>query len=506
MKKDKLKYYLLIFSITIYLFSFKIDSDGDLFTIPSNFPKTQYNFSTNPLTKEGIELGKALFYDALLSQDNSLSCGSCHQQSAGFVQFDHALSHGVNDHFTKRNSMPLANMVWSTSFGWDGGVHELNLFAVSPITNPVEMAETMPNVLNKIRKTSTYPAMFKAAFGSEEITTERFLKALSQFMLTMVSANSRYDKYIRMEGVEFTEAEKQGMEIFKQKCSSCHSGELFTDFSFRNNGLKASHNPDLGRFDVTQDEADKYKFKVPSLRNLGFTAPYMHDGRLQTLEQVLEHYNSKVEDAPTLDPKLKNNGNLGIQLSKDEKDKLLVFLKTLDDEDFIANPKFSESTISLTKKEMNLEMADLKVTDEANIKVLNQSLESYFRMKEAIFAKNKNKAVKEAVMLPKILSKINLLKFTESQKKQYHQSFESIAFNSEHIIEGKKQYSHQVDHFNELSKSVYKLMSSFKPFKGELYYYSCSKSGQNWISQSKNEFNLVNKETCDSLRFKSVTN
>jgi cytochrome c peroxidase len=506
LRKERFKYSILIFSITIYLFSFTKDSDGDLFSVPSNFPKTQYNFSTNPLTKEGVELGKALFYDAILSQDNSLSCGSCHQQSAGFVQFDHALSHGVNDHFTKRNSMPLANMAWSTSFGWDGGVHELNLFAVSPITNPLEMAETMPNVLNKIRKTATYGPMFKSAFGSEEVTTERFLKALSQFMLTMVSANSRYDKYMRMEGVEFTDTEKEGLEIFKQKCASCHSGELFTDFSFRNNGLKTSHNPDLGRFDVTQDESDKYKFKVPSLRNLSFTPPYMHDGRLQTLEQVLELYNSKVENSEMLDPILKQNGNLGIKLSQEEKVKILAFLKTLDDPDFITNPKFSENTLSFTKKETNLEIMDLKITDEDTKTILNQSLESYFKIKKAIFEKNIKTAAKQAEILPKVLSKVNISRLSEAQKKQFHASFESIAFNSEHIIEGKKQYSHQVDHFNELSKSVYKMMSIFKPFKGELYYYSCSKSGQNWMSFNKNEFSLVSKENCDSLRFKSVSN
>jgi cytochrome c peroxidase len=287
MNKAKNTYLMLLISLAIYLLAFTADSDGELFTAPSNFPKTTYNFSTNPLTEEGVALGKTLFYDAMLSQDNSLSCGSCHQQSAGFVQFDHALSHGVNDHFTKRNSMPLSNLAWNSSFGWDGGVHELNLFAVSPITNPLEMAETMPNVLQKIINSSTYPKMFKAAFGSEIVTTERFLKALAQFMVTMVSANSKYDKYMRMEGIELTETELEGKEIFKQKCANCHSGELFSDFSFRNNGLKQSHNPDLGRFDITQEETDKFKFKVPSLRNLSYTAPYMHDGRLQTVEQVL---------------------------------------------------------------------------------------------------------------------------------------------------------------------------------------------------------------------------
>ena len=495
---------MLLVSVAIYLLAFTVDSDGELFNTPSNFPKTTYNFSTNPLTEEGIVLGKTLFYDAMLSQDNSLSCGSCHQQNAGFVQFDHALSHGVNDHFTKRNSMPLANMAWNTSFGWDGGVHELNLFAVSPITNPVEMAETMPNVLQKIRNSSTYPKMFKAAFGTEVVTTERFLKALAQFMVTMVSANSKYDKYMRMEGVELTETELQGKEIFKQKCASCHSGELFSDYSFRNNGLKQSHNPDLGRFDVTQDETDKFKFKVPSLRNLSFTAPYMHDGRLQTLEQVLEHYNLKVENSATLDPILKQNGKLGIPLSADEKSKILAFLKTLDDEDFINNPKFSENTLASSKSPVMIK--DLKIKDENTKMLLNKSFASYVKLKEAIFAKNSNKAVKEADVLAKILEKINLTKLNEEQKAEFKSHFESIMFNSDHIIEGKNQYSHQLDHFNELSKAMYKLMATFKPFKGELYYYACSKSGQNWVSFSNQEFGLVSKASCDSLQLKSIVN
>jgi cytochrome c peroxidase len=504
MNKAKNTYLMLLISLAIYLLAFTADSDGELFTAPSNFPKTTYNFSTNPLTEEGVALGKTLFYDAMLSQDNSLSCGSCHQQSAGFVQFDHALSHGVNDHFTKRNSMPLSNLAWNSSFGWDGGVHELNLFAVSPITNPLEMAETMPNVLQKIRNSSTYPKMFKAAFGSEIVTTERFLKALTQFMVTMVSANSKYDKYMRMEGIELTETELQGKEIFKQKCASCHSGELFSDYSFRNNGLKQSHNPDLGRFDITQEETDKFKFKVPSLRNLSYTAPYMHDGRLQTLEQVLEHYNSKVENSPTLDPILKQSGQLGIPLSANEKTKIPAFLKTLDDEDFIKNPKFSENTLASVKSPMAIK--DLKITDE-NTKILfNQSFAFYVKLKEAIFAKNSKKAAKEANSLSKNLKKINLTKFSEDQRTEFKGHFESIVFNADHIIEGKNQYNHQLDHFNELSKTMYKLMVAFKPFKGELYYYACSKSGQNWVSFSNQEFGLVSKASCDSLKFKSVMN
>lgn len=199
-------FFLLITGLTL-LFSVDWNAQTDpLFSVPSNFPKPNYNFEKNVLTKEGIELGRMLFYDASLSKDNTVSCGSCHQQASGFTQHGHALSHGVGGQFTKRNAMQLSNMAWSNSFGWDGGVHDLDLFAVSPITNPLEMDETLANVYDKLRKSPNYPILFEKAFGTPEINTERFLKSLSQFMLTMVSANSKYDHYIRNEGVDFTQA------------------------------------------------------------------------------------------------------------------------------------------------------------------------------------------------------------------------------------------------------------------------------------------------------------
>src|SRR6218665_343295 len=187
----KLKILLLAGAMLISLLSFRHVQNNSLFEVPGNFPKPHYRFDNNALTTEGIELGKTLFYDAIISSDNTVSCGSCHQQSAGFTQHGHSLSHGVDDKLTKRNSMPLFNLAWANSFGWDGGVHDLDFFAVSPITNPAEMNESLANVLDKIRQSPQYPPLFKQAFGSEEVNTERFLKALSQFMLTMISANSK---------------------------------------------------------------------------------------------------------------------------------------------------------------------------------------------------------------------------------------------------------------------------------------------------------------------------
>ena len=226
---------------------------------------------------------------------------------------------------------------------WDGGIVDLDLQAIAPITNHVEMDETVANVLNKLRASSQYPPLFKKAYGSEEITTANFLKSLSQFMVMCISSNSKYDSVMRHEpGKSFTQGEQLGYDVFKQKCSSCHSEPLFTDQSFRNNGLSISNVNDEGHFLITERETDKYKFKVPSLRNLAYTAPYMHDGRLLDLDAVLEHYNKQVENTPNLDPRFTQNGNLGIPLTIDEKSAIRAFLNTLNDKSFLLDKRFSE--------------------------------------------------------------------------------------------------------------------------------------------------------------------
>jgi cytochrome c peroxidase len=235
------------------------------------------------------------------------------------------------------------NLAWNTSFMWDGGIVDLDLQSVAPITNHLEMDETMPNVLNKLRSSTQYPALFKKAYGSEEITTNSFLKALSQFMAMCVSSNSKYDSVMRNDaGKFFTTEEQEGFLLVKQKCGNCHTEPLFTDFSFRNNGLTPSMINDEGRYMVTQIDTDKYKFKVPSLRNLSYTAPYMHDGRLLTLEAVLDHYTSQVQNTPTLDPLLQQSGTTGIPLTVAEKTKVIAFLKTLNDKTFLFDKRFSE--------------------------------------------------------------------------------------------------------------------------------------------------------------------
>lgn len=319
-----------------------------VFEKPAHFPEPVYDFSRNPVTSAGFTLGRKLFFDGILSRDGSVSCGSCHIPSSAFTQHGHDLSHGIDDQLTLRNSLPIMNLAWQRHFFWDGGVFDLDLFALAPIEAHNEMDESISNVLQKLRNHPEYPQLFERAFGTNEITLPNFLKALSQFQLMAISANSKYDRYKRGE-LQLEAQELAGLQIFQEKCASCHQGELFTDRSFRNNGLpirrfklNGKDTLDTGKERITLNPNDAFKFKVPSLRNVEITGPYMHDGRTRTLRQVLDHYSDGVQDSPTLDPLLKKNGTLGIPLSPDEKDKLLAFLKTLTDEDFIRNPMFQE--------------------------------------------------------------------------------------------------------------------------------------------------------------------
>jgi len=312
-------------------------------TLPANFPAPLYTFKNNPPTKEGFELGRKLFYDGLLSRTGTISCGSCHQQDAAFIQADHDLSHGVDDQLGRRNSLPVFNALFKKTFFWDGGVPNLELVPVNPLENPLEMDEKLDNVIHKLNNSPVYRALFKKAFDVDTIASREFLYAFAQFMGAMVSANSRYDKFIRKEGVQLTVEELDGLTLFKQKCSSCHATDLFTDGTYRNNGLKNDFSSDKGREEVTLNPSDRGKFKVPSLRNVEYTGPYMHDGSLETLEEVLEQYNSGVKVSATLDPLLQQNiEKPSIPLSKEEQRKIILFLKTLTDQEFLHDKRFSE--------------------------------------------------------------------------------------------------------------------------------------------------------------------
>ncbi len=319
----------MVFVVIISSFSVKhFSAEPMQINIPSNFPSPVYDFKNNPLTKEGFELGRKLFYDGILSRTGNISCGSCHQQASAFIQADHDLSHGVDDQLGRRNSLPVFNALFKKSFFWDGGVPLLELVPANPLENPLEMDEKLDNVIKKLNASATYRTQFKNAFGVDTVSAKEFFYAFAQFMGAMISANSRYDKYVRHEGVQLTPDELEGMNVFKQKCSSCHTTDLFTDGSYRNNGITNDFSNDKGREEVTLDPADRGKFKVPSLRNVEYTAPYMHDGSFETLEQVLEHYNSGVKESATLDNLVKqNNGKTGIPLTKTEQQQIILFLR-----------------------------------------------------------------------------------------------------------------------------------------------------------------------------------
>ena len=265
------------------------------FVKPANFPEPQYHFETNAVTQAGFELGRKLFYEPRLSRNNTISCGTCHIQAAGFTHHGHDVSHGIDDRLGKRNSPAIINLAWNPSFMWDGGIFDLDLQPIAPITAHEEMDESVANVIAKLQARPDYPGLFQKAFGSSEITSAHFLKALSQFMVMCVSSNSKYDSVMRQEGPAFTALEAQGYTLFRQKCAACHTEPLFTDHSFRDNGIGIGFNGDEGRYLITLNPLDRYKFKVPGLRNLQYTAPYMHDGRFYTLEAVLDQYSGHVQ-------------------------------------------------------------------------------------------------------------------------------------------------------------------------------------------------------------------
>lgn len=309
---------------------------------PAYFPEMSFDQAGNPVTRNGVELGRKLFYEGRLSRNNTISCGFCHIQENAFTHHGHNVSHGEDDRIGIRNAPPIQNMAFLKRYMWDGVIHNLNEQPIIPITDANEMDSSMPEVISKLNLDDKYKKLFKGAYGDENITGERILKALSQFMVTLISADSKYDRY--KQGKEtLTSAESQGMALFQQKCASCHSGELFTDESFRNTGMYYNTQfKDAGRCRVTSDQMDWMKFRVPGLRNVEYTAPYMHDGRFYTLDAVLNFYSDNVEDNPNLDPQLKQNGHIGIAINSTEKQSIIAFLKTLSDKNFITNPKFSE--------------------------------------------------------------------------------------------------------------------------------------------------------------------
>ena len=342
MKKQLLIVLLITSAAFIYAYS-----DNPYFTIgkkdvavkyPAYFPKPVYNFENNRPTPAGFVLGRMLFYDPILSRDSSTSCASCHQRFAAFAHIDHALSHGINGLIGKRNVPAIQNMIWQSSFMWDGAVNHLEQQPLAPITNPVEMDNELITLMNKLQHSKIYPAMFYAAFSDSQITSQHFLQAIAQFVGLMISCNSKYDAVMQHKD-SFTTDESAGYQLFKQHCTSCHTEPLFTDNSFRNNGLKPDTTlHDLGRYNITHDATDSMKFKVPSLRNVELTYPYMHDGRFHKLEDVLAFYSVQSLHSGKADPLISNT----INLTATEQQQIITFLKTLTDKTFVYDRRFDD--------------------------------------------------------------------------------------------------------------------------------------------------------------------
>jgi cytochrome c peroxidase len=309
--------------------------------ITSRFPQVRLP-ADNPLTMEGVALGRRLFHDTRLSINGTQSCASCHQQPFAFAD-PRRFSLGAEGQRGTRNAMPLFNLAWQQDFFWDGRAKSLREQVLVPISDAHEMNERLDRVIAKLTDDTAMAEEFAHAFGSPGVTSERLALALEQFLLTLVSQDSRFDRAARQQA-ELTEEEKRGLQLFVTEfdparglrgadCFHCHGGTLFTDHLLHNNGL-ALADDDLGRMAVTGNAADRGKFKAPSLRNVALTAPYMHDGRFATLEAVVEHYNSGVQRSTTLDPNLAKHPAAGLQLTAAEQHDLVAFLKTLTDEPF----------------------------------------------------------------------------------------------------------------------------------------------------------------------------
>jgi cytochrome c peroxidase len=301
------------------------------------WPEPVYNFKKNPLAAEKIALGRKLFYDPILSQDSTISCASCHSPFSAFTHVDHALSHGIHDSIGKRNSPALMNLAWQKNFMWDGAINHLDVQALSPISNTAEIGSDLKTVVTKLNQSTQYQSLFLTAFNTQKVTGEVVLKALSQFMLTLISNQSKYDQVIAQKAT-FTEQEQRGYSLFQKNCNHCHQEPLFSNYKFANNGLPVNFQlNDFGKMNWTQNKSDSLLFKTPTLRNIAYTYPYMHDGRFKKLSDVLDHYQHGIQQSSTLSPELRNP----MRLTAENKVDIIAFLLTLSDKSFVLNPQFS---------------------------------------------------------------------------------------------------------------------------------------------------------------------
>jgi len=316
----------------------------------------------NPLTKQGVYLGRMLFYEKRLSSNNSVSCASCHKQQFAFADTV-AFGRGFDGTPTRRNAMSLQNLLWVRNFFWDGRAGSLESQAVTPLTDAHEMGQSLTESAQKLQHTNIYPALFSEAFGLDSITPDGIVKALAQFERTLISANSAYDKYLQGR-YQPTASELNGMTLFFNEpdplhnnrgasCGHCHGGPKIFNELYENNGLD-SVLTDTGRASITGMPNDRGRFRVVTLRNIAITAPYMHDGRFNKLEEVLEHYNSGIHPSASLSPFILHNSNQlhgkSLLLTASEKQDIIAFLNMLTDSTFVSNKAFSDPFIVMNKK------------------------------------------------------------------------------------------------------------------------------------------------------------
>jgi cytochrome c peroxidase len=321
-------------------------------TLPSHFQQDLFlsdqTPENNPVTDAGATLGRVLFYDQDLSANRSKSCGSCHHQEHGFADV-RVLSEGFNGQHTHRNALHLVNAFYSRRQFWDQRAPTLEAQVLMPIQDPIEMGMSLEEAVSRVQRHDHYAPLFAEAFGDDGVTADRVARALAQFVRSMVSYRTRYDVGEGTGFANFTPLEADGLTIFssgRARCRQCHTTTNFFNDESRNNGLDSIY-ADNGLGALNGDPADNGKFKVPSLRNVELTAPYMHDGRFATLEEVVEHYNSEVEQHPNLNDRMTVNGHTGgvpvrLELSDYEKQALVAFLKTLTDVPMVTDPKFSD--------------------------------------------------------------------------------------------------------------------------------------------------------------------
>jgi len=329
---------------------------------PANFGNRINVPDDNPTTKQGVYLGRMLFYEPRLSANNKLSCGSCHKQALAFTD-DRPFSVGVDGVETSRNSMSLANLLWTRKFFWDGRAASLEEQATIPLTNPHEMGQSLEVSAKKLTGEPRYRGLFKAVYGDDAITGDRIVKAIAQFERTLISANSKYDRYLR-NAYNPTKDELAGMELFNNapqpekglrgaNCSHCHGGPKTYMELFHNNGLD-SIPKDAGIETLTHLPGDRGRFKVPTLRNIALTSPYMHDGRFKTLSEVVDHYSDHVIESASLSTFLRGESNeVGgktLKLLPQEKRQIIAFLNMLTDSTFITNPEFANPNKHPIKK------------------------------------------------------------------------------------------------------------------------------------------------------------